>query len=73
MSKNTETKEDFCGACVAGGLALAGATAAGVGAEDKNSSHKTWKKYLLYGGIATAVIFLIIALWMWFSCKSCRS
>lgn len=72
MSENTESKEEFCGACVAGGLALAGATAAGVGAEDKNS-HKKWKKYLLYGGIATAIIFLFIALWMWFRCKSCRS
>lgn len=66
-----EIKEDFCGACLAMPLALAGAGAAGYGGT-KNGSNKNMKKILLWGGIGLTLLSVIIAIYYMQTCKSCR-
>ena len=65
------TKESFCGACLAVPLALVGAGAAGYGAKQKGS-HKKMKKILLWGGSTIAIISIIIGIMYLRKCKSCR-
>jgi hypothetical protein len=63
-------KEEFCGACLAIPLAIAGA---GVGvAGSKKGDHKKRKKIMLWGGVATALISILVALYFIYSCKDCR-
>lgn len=70
MNKTKDTKEEFCGSCVAIPLALAGVGAAGVGA--KTGSNKTTKRILLWGGISLTVVSVVIAVIYLKSCKSCK-
>lgn len=70
MKEREETKEEFCGACLAIPAALAGVGAAGVGA--KKGSHDKMKKILLWGGIAVTVISAAIAIIYLVRCKDCR-
>lgn len=70
-SENVDIKEDFCMACVAAPLALLGAGAAGVGANQKGS-HKKMKKILLWGGISLTLISVLIAIIYLKKCKKCR-
>ncbi len=63
LYKNKEPqklKEDFCGACIAVPLALAGAGASISGANRKGSYKKS-KKILLWGGIVSIAISIMIA------------
>jgi len=69
--ESDESKEEFCGACLAVPLALAGAGVAGVGATKKGGYKKT-KQIMLWGGITLTVISLIIAIIYIKSCKKCR-
>lgn len=69
-NQNEDTKEEFCGACLAVPLALAGAGAAGVGAKSKNN--KKMKNILLWGGITITLISIIIVIIYLKTCKSCR-
>lgn len=70
IDENGETKEEFCGACLAVPLAMAGAGAAGVGAKQKGG-HKKMKNILLWGGIALTVVSVIVAIIYLRNCKSC--
>ena len=71
MKKEEETKEEFCGACVAVPLALLGAGAA---TASSSSGYKLRKTILLWGGIGLGVIALIIFIYFKFikKCSTCR-
>lgn len=70
-NKPNDSKEEFCGACLAVPMALAGAGAAGYGAKG-NGEHKKMKQILLWGGLVVTIISIIVALYFLFSCKDCR-
>lgn len=72
MLENSDTKEEFCGACLAIPLALAGAGVAGAGAKNnKKGKYKKMKKYMLWGGLTITVISVILAIYYLKSCKKC--
>jgi FtsH-binding integral membrane protein len=71
IDENGDTKEEFCGACLAVPLALVGAGAAGVGAKQKGR-YKKMKNILLWGGIALTVVSVIVAIIYLRNCKNCR-
>jgi hypothetical protein len=61
--KKEESKEEFCGACVAGVAALAGVGAAGT--SKSTSSDKTTRKVVFWFGTVVSllsIIYLIYAL-----------
>ena len=64
-----EVKENFCGACLAVPIALAGATTAGVGAK---GTHGKTKKIMLGVGISVTLLALIIGIIYLAKCKKCR-
>ena len=66
-----ETKEDFCPACIVGPLALAGAGASAVGST--KGGHKKMKKYMLWGGLATVLLSVLLFIYFMFirDCNSC--
>ena len=64
------SKEEFCGACVALPIALAGAGVAGVGA--KSGSNKQKKKIMLVSGLIISAIALMFTIAYVRSCKQCR-
>lgn len=67
-----ETKEEFCGACVGGAVALVGASVAGYGASSREKEGSR-KKILMLSGVITFVISLIIIIYFIMSdCKECR-
>lgn len=65
-----DTKEEFCGACFAVPLALAGAGAAGLGS--RKGGNKNMKKIMLWGGLAVTFISIIVAVIYLRNCESCR-
>ena len=67
------TKEEFCGACLAIPLAMAGVGVTASGAHQKGD-HKKRKKIMLWGGIGITVLSVIIAVYFLFikKCKECR-
>jgi hypothetical protein len=67
-AENKNTKEDFCGACVAVPLAMAGLGAA---AGSDLQSKKKWKKVIFFSGIAISLISIGVAIWYLAYCKSC--
>lgn len=70
----TETKESFCGACLAVPLAFVGIGATSYGSSSKKK-HKKTKKIALWTGIAVTIISLLIAiyyLWIKKDCTSCE-
>ena len=70
--KNKEDiKEEFCMACLAIPLAFAGVGTSAYGASSRGS-HKKSKKIVLWSGIATIIISLIIAIYYLTSCTNCR-
>lgn len=66
------TKEGFCGACLAVPLAMVGAGVGAAGATTKGNHAKT-KKILLWSGVATIILALLIAIYYLFlkKCSSC--
>jgi hypothetical protein len=69
---NEDTKEEFCSSCAMGVVAIAGAVGAGAGASSKKM-HKKYKKILIWVGIATFIISIAVAGYMWKqNCKECR-
>lgn len=69
---SSNTKEEFCGACVAGAVALVGAAGAGAGAGSKKM-HKKTKKILLISGLSTFIIAVGISIYVWkTNCSECR-
>lgn len=73
MNRNPEKKEDFCIACAAIPMAMAGAGASAYGANQKGS-HKKMKDIMLWGGLAVTAISVLIAIYFLFirKCKNCR-
>lgn len=73
MKLNKEQKEEFCPACLAVPLALAGVGSSAMGA-NQTDAYKKKKQILLWGGISTVVFsILIIVYYKWYkNCKSCR-
>lgn len=71
MSKGEENKEDFCGACAAIPIALAGAGLAGASGK---GSRKKEKKILLWTGLGTIFLAIMIAVFFLFikKCSDCR-
>lgn len=67
-----DVKEEFCGACIAGVAALAGAGASSYGAGTKGK-HKKKKKILFWSGVATVVISLALIYYFLYikKCKEC--
>ena len=70
-NQTEKTREDFCGACVAAPLAVVGAGVAGAGVKKKGSHNKS-KKIMLWGGISLAVVSILVTIYFWTRCKSCR-
>ena len=69
MENKEPIVENFCGACLAVPLAIAGAGTAGVAAK---GSHGKTKKILLGVGISVVLISLIIGIIYLVKCKKCR-
>lgn len=73
IKNNKSTKEEFCPVCVAVPLALAGAGATSLGA-NQSENYKKRRKNLLFVGISSTVIsLLIIIYYVWIKdCESCK-
>jgi uncharacterized membrane protein YsdA (DUF1294 family) len=69
---NSNSKENFCGACITVPLAMAGAGVGAIGANQKGQ-HKKRKKYILITGISISLIFTIISVYILFikKCDTC--
>ena len=65
-----DTKEEFCGLCLAIPLSLIGVGTAGIGATKGGYSRN--KKIMLYGGIILTVLSLLVAILYLAKCKTCR-
>ncbi len=66
-----ETKENFCGACLAIPIAIAGS---GLGiAGTTKGSHKRMKKILLISGISLTILSVFIAIYFLYikKCNTC--
>ncbi len=70
MKAPKETKEEFCGACLAAPLALAGIGTAGYGSS--KGGYKNSKIIFLCVGIGITILSVIITIYFLFRCKSCR-
>ena len=65
-----DSKEEFCGACLAIPVAIAGAGVAGVGGS--KGGHSKTKKILLGVGISITVISVVISIVFLTRCKTCQ-
>lgn len=63
-------KEDFCPSCLVVPLAVAGASATGV-AVSTSGKHKMRKKILLWSGVMTVVLSIIIGVYYLMNNKTC--
>ena len=70
MTKEENVKEDFCGACLAVPLAMAGAGTA-VGTSDYKHKNKR-KKILFIISFLVCVISIILGCWYLGSCTDCN-
>jgi uncharacterized membrane protein YbjE (DUF340 family) len=70
--KDQNVKEEFCGACLAIPLALAGAGAGSVGS-NKRGKHKKMRKTMMIIGVITVVISIILGVYyLWIKdCSDC--
>jgi len=71
MSKS-ENKEDFCPACVAVPMAMAGAGMAGIGSTKDPKKSKKSKNILLAVGLIFTLLSLAIGLIYLRTCRDCR-
>ena len=71
---NKDVIEGFCGACLAVPLAFAGVGASAYGSSNSRSAHKKQKKIILWSGIISVIISLVIAIYYLFfsKCTKCR-
>jgi hypothetical protein len=73
LENDQEIREDFCGACVAAPLALAGSGF--IFYNSKNSSRKNYKlqkKISIWVGVIMIIISLAIAFYYLKSCDRCK-
>jgi hypothetical protein len=68
----TENKEDFCPACVAVPLAMAGAGMTGIGSTKDPKNNKKSKNILLVVGLIITLLCLAIGIFYLRRCKNCR-
>jgi hypothetical protein len=71
----SETKEEFCGACIAVPFALAGAGVTAYGAGGSKKGYKKQKKIAFWVGIGVTLLSLAIAvyyLWIKKDCSDCE-
>ena len=66
-----ESKEDFCGACLAVPAAIAGASVAGITSKS-SGSHKKTKTIIFWVSMVFTVLSLALAVWWFMSCKTCQ-
>jgi hypothetical protein len=73
IENKDESKEEFCGACVAGIAALAGASTAG-GANPATQSNKNIRKKIFWTGITITIISIIYLIYAicFKKCKKCE-
>lgn len=71
LQENEEIQENFCGACAAVPLALAGAGGAAYGST--KGSNKKYKKILLWTGIITAILAILFIIYVYCIKKDCKS
>lgn len=67
------TKENFCGACVAGITALLGAGAVRTASTGDRKKNKKRKAVIFWVGVAVTIISILIALYILFvkKCQEC--
>ena len=70
-NKEEDTREDFCGACIALPLAMAGAGLSVSGGRKKGDFQK-YRKLALWGGLGLVLISIIIGIYYFKTCSSCR-
>lgn len=69
----TDIKENFCGACAAIPLALAGVGLSGASLKKTTTEEQKQKKrILLIVGISITIISLIVGIYYLLKCKDCR-
>jgi len=73
IERGEDTREEFCGACLAVPLAMVGMGVGAAGATTKGSHQKS-KKILLWSGIFTVILALLIAIYFLYikKCSTCR-
>lgn len=64
-----QTKENFCGACIAGVTAVIGASTAGIGSRGAYGRNKN---IILWVGVSITIISVIVSIIYMQTCKSCR-
>ena len=67
---NMDTKEEFCGACLAIPFAIAGTGASIYGSKSKGTQ-RTKKRILLWGGLVTTMISVLIIIYFVRTCSDC--
>jgi uncharacterized membrane protein YjfL (UPF0719 family) len=72
INQTTEIKEDFCAACLTIPLAFTGASLSAYGASS-NGSHKKLKKILLWSGVGTVLLSLLIIIYVYYIKKDCTN
>lgn len=70
IDKNGNTKESFCGACLAIPVAMAGVGVAGFGV--KKGAYKKTKTIVMVIGILITIISLIATIIFLMKCNDCR-
>ena len=66
---NGDTKEDFCGICLAVPLVLVGPGMSAAGARGR---HRKTKKIVLWTGVATSVFAILLAMFYLIFKKKCK-
>jgi len=64
-----DTKEDFCGICLAVPLVLLGTGMSAVGARGR---HRKMKKIMLWTGVGTAAVAILLAMFYLIFKKKCK-
>ena len=68
-----DTKENFCGACLAAPLVLAGVGATTIGAtEEQKKKQKIQKQLLFWGGIILTILSIVAYFYFKKTCKDCK-
>ncbi len=72
MDNKKENKENFCSACVAIPIAMAGTGLSMYGNTQTSKDYRRQKDILFWSGIIISIIFLIITIYYVNTCHSCR-
>lgn len=64
-------REDFCGACIAVPMALAGAGVGTAGASLNAQEYKTKRKWMIIGGLVSLLVAALV-FWYYSNCDDCK-